>query len=123
MKLRGVTAAHVGQLVRLRVSWCGACLTCTTRHCSCARGDACNFATLSKHAWGARKLGRSPRLPSLHSLSPHRVSCILGAYCACGLPLRLQGVVTNISDVRPLATVVAYADVETGNELYQTVSE
>lgn len=32
-----------------------------------------------------------------------------------------QGVITNITDVKPLVTVAAYTDSETGNEVYQEV--
>jgi len=34
----------------------------------------------------------------------------------------LQGTITTVSDVKPLVTVAAYTDVETGHELYQEVS-
>lgn len=33
----------------------------------------------------------------------------------------VQGTITTVSDVKPLVTVAAYTDVETGHELYQEV--
>uniref|UniRef100_A0A7S3QKH7 DNA replication licensing factor MCM7 n=1 Tax=Dunaliella tertiolecta TaxID=3047 RepID=A0A7S3QKH7_DUNTE len=35
--------------------------------------------------------------------------------------VKLKGTITNVSDVKPLVTVAAYTDVETGHELYQEV--
>mmetsp|Transcript_25472 Transcript_25472/g.55379 ORF Transcript_25472/g.55379 Transcript_25472/m.55379 type:complete len:729 (+) Transcript_25472:157-2343(+) len=39
-----------------------------------------------------------------------------------GRLVRLKGVVTHITDVKPLVTVVAYTDQDTGNEVYQEVT-
>ncbi|KAF5838118.1 DNA replication licensing factor Mcm7-like protein [Dunaliella salina] len=35
--------------------------------------------------------------------------------------VKLKGTITNVSDVKPLVTVAAYTDMETGHELYQEV--
>ena len=39
----------------------------------------------------------------------------------CCAHMRTQGTITTVSDVKPLVTVAAYTDVETGHELYQEV--
>ena len=39
---------------------------------------------------------------------------------AC-LPLMKQGIVTHVTDVKPLIEVVTYTDQENGNEVYQEV--
>jgi hypothetical protein len=37
------------------------------------------------------------------------------------LPLPAQGVITHVTDVKPLASVITYTDEEGGTELYQEV--
>ncbi|KAJ9507934.1 hypothetical protein QJQ45_021173 [Haematococcus lacustris] len=39
-----------------------------------------------------------------------------------GQLVKLRGVVTHITDVKPMVTVVAYTDSDTGNEIYQEVT-
>ncbi len=34
----------------------------------------------------------------------------------------LQGIITHVTDVKPLATVMVYIDYATGNEIYQEVT-
>jgi len=48
----------------------------------------------------------------LRSVSAHHI----------GHLVTLRGVITHITDVKPLVTVVAYTDSETGNEIYQEVT-
>eukprot|EP00967_Tisochrysis_lutea_P095419 scaffold139119_cov18-Tisochrysis_lutea.AAC.1 len=66
----------------------------------------------------AAHLCHACRAPSLHVFG---CQFPLKTWCRFPTLLCLQGTITNVSDVKPLVTVAAYTDVETGHELYQEV--
>ena len=62
-------------------------------------------------------------VPSMDTLRP-----AMSAHCCCRallscpvMPTRVQGMVTHVTDVKPLASVLTYLDTDTNTEVYQEV--
>lgn len=137
LPMRGVRASHLGHLVRVRVrgvalGWgagfavvAGGLGQLAGRRAS---GSCCGPVARIRQGWLA---GDQQRAGHAGSSDIDAVGSGAGGGGRAGAgPDRLcalhclvrQGVVTHVTDVKPLVSVVAYTDPETGFEVYQEVT-
>jgi hypothetical protein len=136
--LRKICAQHVGQLVRVRVSGAHSCSLHQCHVCSCVqrvcRGrGVCEVCVSERPGRGypascrtGVHAGHSAQLCCTCLSRPHAQRCQPLACCGPHALTThvlhvLQGIVTQITDVKPLATVVSYIDEDTNREVFQEV--
>jgi hypothetical protein len=117
--LRRVAAQHIGKLVRVRVSnrtcWPACCQLLLRLHVLHA-SYACDPVVMC--CWSACSSCWCLLHLRTKVICACRLSCLTSALL---LLLPRQGMVTHVTDVKPLASVLTYLDEDSNTEVYQEV--